>query len=299
MKKSWNDFEELVLKIQKDLVRDADVKHNEKILDQSGIVRQIDVSIRKKIGFDEALIIIECKQYKKPVSISLVESFRTKLLDLGASYGILVSSNGFTNGAVKKAKHHNIKLYTVGAALEENWKMIVGDGAWLDFIKSEIESLIVESWPTALSYVSLGSKFNDVEGNEFSLAQIIEAAKNQFGILQKPGNYSFDIILENVLFSKNEKTEVKFFKVSFIQKTFLYNINLKFQEGYLIKDELSGEVKSEEVFSEGVEWKEILKRKERREITVEEYEELIKTGRFMKFKKEPKKFIRVGFKKES
>ncbi len=297
-KKNWKQFEELVLRIQNDIAKDAIVSHNESLIDKSGIKRQIDVLIKQKIGFDEALIIVECKRHKHPIPIGLIESFCTKLKDLNASYGILVSSNGFTKGAIKKAELHNVKLYSIESALEENWKKIVGKAAWLDFIKSEIESLRVETIPNELQNLSFESEFLDNEGNIFSLKQIFETAKDKFDINEEPGNHRLTILFEHELFSKNENSLITEMNVSFTQKAFLYSINLEFQEGYRVKDELSGELKLEEVFSGSIDWEKILKGKERQEINKLEYDQILSSGKFQKFKTKPKKYLRLGFKKE-
>ena len=48
-KPKWKGFEELVARIQADLAGDASVTLNDKIIGKSGVVRQIDLSIKKRL----------------------------------------------------------------------------------------------------------------------------------------------------------------------------------------------------------------------------------------------------------
>lgn len=76
MKDKWEKFEELVCEVQKKLSPDAVVKHNDHIIGaQSKTKRQIDISIRYRVGQYEILIVIDCKDYSTPVDIKSVESF--------------------------------------------------------------------------------------------------------------------------------------------------------------------------------------------------------------------------------
>jgi hypothetical protein len=65
------DLEILVAKIQKLLAPNAEVLHDVKLRGRkSNRMRQIDVLVRDRVGQYEILIIIDCKDYQRPVSVA-------------------------------------------------------------------------------------------------------------------------------------------------------------------------------------------------------------------------------------
>ncbi|GAB4374946.1 MAG: hypothetical protein Kow0042_19950 [Calditrichia bacterium] len=73
-------------------------------------IRQIDLLI--KTCDPKIIIACEFKNYKnKNLSVNMVEAFATKLRDIGAQLGYMVTSKGFQKGAIKTAKFYNIKLF--------------------------------------------------------------------------------------------------------------------------------------------------------------------------------------------
>jgi hypothetical protein len=94
------DLELLVAKIQQQLAPKAEVLHDVKLDGrQSKTKRQIDVLVRENIGQYEIRIIIDCKDYKKPVDVKGVEEFYGLLHDVGAHKGVLVCPKGFSEAA--------------------------------------------------------------------------------------------------------------------------------------------------------------------------------------------------------
>jgi len=118
----WKRFEKLVARIHLALCRDAEVKWSEKLVDASGSERQIDVTIRTRIGPHEVLGIIQCKFETKPVSISEVDSFVSVKNDLNAGLAIMVSRSGYQSGAEAKGKLHDIRLWTLHEAEQVAWR---------------------------------------------------------------------------------------------------------------------------------------------------------------------------------
>ncbi len=96
----FKDLEILVAKIQKQLAPKAEILHDVKLDGRlSGTKRQIDVLVRDKIGQYEINIIIDCKDYNKPVDVKGVEKFDGLLRDVGAQKEVLVCPRGFTQTA--------------------------------------------------------------------------------------------------------------------------------------------------------------------------------------------------------
>jgi hypothetical protein len=92
--KPWRDFELLLTTIHQKLAPGADVTHNCFLKGRSGRRRQIDILLSQTIGLYRAKIAVECRRYKRRVTIEKVEAFASKLLDVGVPQGVMVSSAG-------------------------------------------------------------------------------------------------------------------------------------------------------------------------------------------------------------
>jgi hypothetical protein len=132
-KPKWKGYEELVAKIQSDLAGDAEVKLNDKIVGKSGAIRQIDVSIRKRIGQFDLLIVIDCKDHAGPIDIKDVEAFIGLVQDVGASKAALVSANGYTKAARERATQAGIEAYRAIDTGDHDWKAEIGIPAVIEF----------------------------------------------------------------------------------------------------------------------------------------------------------------------
>jgi hypothetical protein len=72
---------------------------------------KVDVSFLLSVaGGANLLIIVECKHYRHRVPVDDVEEFHSKLDDIGAQKGILVTTVGFQDGAIKAARGRRIAL---------------------------------------------------------------------------------------------------------------------------------------------------------------------------------------------
>lgn len=90
------------------------VTRNAKVLGRNAKgERDIDVLIEGRIGAFPIKILVEAKNYSRPVGIERVESLRTKLDDVGANLGVIVCPKGFTKQAREAAKSYSIRLFEV------------------------------------------------------------------------------------------------------------------------------------------------------------------------------------------
>ena len=115
--KAGKTLEQFVCAIQKCQKNSSDtlIGSNVKLLDHTGIKREIDVFVRTKIQGENIGIAFECKDYKKKVGVNVVEAFYSKCNDIPEIHkGIIVSPCGFTVGAKKKAQFYGIGLYQIG-----------------------------------------------------------------------------------------------------------------------------------------------------------------------------------------
>jgi len=72
--------------------------------------REVDASIRYKVGTTEILIIIECRERAKNQDSVWIEQLATKQRHVGAAKCIAVTSSGFTAPAIAKANSLGIEL---------------------------------------------------------------------------------------------------------------------------------------------------------------------------------------------
>ncbi|MFZ2799665.1 MAG: restriction endonuclease [Syntrophorhabdus sp.] len=76
-------------------------------------LREVDISLRSKIGSSDILVIIECRNRKANEDVVWIEQLSRKRESVGADKAVAVSSSGFTVPASLKATKENIELRTL------------------------------------------------------------------------------------------------------------------------------------------------------------------------------------------
>lgn len=121
-RKTWQEFETVVERLHKKFHKNATVTPNDHLHGKtSGRSRQIDVSIRHKLGPNEILIIVECKRRGRKIDLEDMGAFISKKLDVGAHMGIMVAERGFTKGAQRLAEHNGVKVYKLRDTRDAEW----------------------------------------------------------------------------------------------------------------------------------------------------------------------------------
>jgi hypothetical protein len=125
--KKWQRFESLVYEIQKDFAgTGATVKHKDHIVGvDSGVEREIDISIRQQVAQFPILVVIDCKDYADPVDVKGIEEFAGLVEDVRANKGVMVSSNGFTPAAINVAKNKGIDTLLLIDSKGVDWKTYI------------------------------------------------------------------------------------------------------------------------------------------------------------------------------
>lgn len=119
----WKEFEQLVYQLQQQLSGDAEVIFDTKLSgEDSKTKRQIDILVKRSVGQYPILIVMECKDYKRPVDVKEIEAFASKLKDIKANKGALVSGKGFTQAALEIAKRYGIDMFRFIDTKSTNWK---------------------------------------------------------------------------------------------------------------------------------------------------------------------------------
>jgi Restriction endonuclease len=121
-KKTWLDYQKLVADIYADLEPQAEVKHDDKLAGfESGIMRQIDVSIRTAISGHEILVIVQAKELSRPADVNVVGEFQSVIRDVRAAKGVLICSRGYTGPALEYGRKLSIDLCTAHDAQHRKW----------------------------------------------------------------------------------------------------------------------------------------------------------------------------------
>jgi hypothetical protein len=95
--------------------RFTEVKHNVMLPGPDGD-RQIDVLVIHTHASTEYKTVIECRDYSGKLSVTHIDGFASKIIDVHANKGIIVSRNGFSRTAIQKARRLGIELCTVNSA---------------------------------------------------------------------------------------------------------------------------------------------------------------------------------------
>jgi len=70
--------------------------------------REVDVAIRGVIDGQIMFILVECKDWKRPVDVKAIDELDSKRTDLGADRTMLASNSGFSSMALRKAERKSI-----------------------------------------------------------------------------------------------------------------------------------------------------------------------------------------------
>jgi len=126
---SWKEFEKLVTRVESALCPlGASVKHDDHVKDlRTGQTRQVDASIRYKLGSTPILITIECRERGSAEDVTWIEQLISKAQSIGAQKTIAVSSVGFSTPAQTLAAGSNVELRIVSNVTDSD---IFG---WLSF----------------------------------------------------------------------------------------------------------------------------------------------------------------------
>ncbi|MEW7984558.1 MAG: restriction endonuclease [Candidatus Thiodiazotropha sp.] len=245
----WKELENLVAMIQRQLSPDANVQHNV-MLDgvDSETKRQIDVLVEQNIGQYTMQIVIDCKDYSKPVDVKGVEEFHGLVQDVRAHKGALVCPAGFTKSALKRARKLQIDLYRPVSTGKHKWQATVTAPVLCDFRSSYMSFGISCSAPKPLTLPQdfYNLPVHDEEGNELGTSLETAQAKWDEGILpSEPGEHEhisiFDdtkVLIDN---GHNDTVEVELTVGLFVKQN-LYLGHLPINEINGLKDEHTGAV---------------------------------------------------------
>ena len=117
----WRKFEKLVARVEQMLVPSGvTVRSPDRIRSLlTNRLREVDASIRTKVGSAEILITLECRKRKAKQDVTWMEQLSSKKKALGAHKTIAISSSEFSSDAIQAAEHYGIDLRVVRDLADE------------------------------------------------------------------------------------------------------------------------------------------------------------------------------------
>jgi hypothetical protein len=148
----WREFECLVARIERDLApRGAVVRSPDRIRDLlTGSLREVDASIRFKVGSSPILITVECRRRGAVQDDTWIEQLAAKKEKVGAAKTIAVSSAGFSEPSKITAKLKGIDLRNLREITDEEIL------AWLRSVVFERRGLTTEHVHAVESSIAIG-----------------------------------------------------------------------------------------------------------------------------------------------
>lgn len=179
----WKALEQLIADIQKDFAPGAKVTHNATLFGHdTETTRQIDVLVEQQIGQFPMRIIVECKDYARPVDAPVLEAFVGVINDVRANQGCMVSAKGFTKSARNLAKKHQVSIYTPIDTAHHKWRTKAGLAlpVLCEFRSAAIAFGIKVSAPVPMKFVNdlfFTHVVKDTEGNPLGTCTDVAIAK--------------------------------------------------------------------------------------------------------------------------
>lgn len=102
-------------------ITERETVHDLRLIGRSGVAHQIDAVV----GRGHRRILIEAKDYDKPVGLGTVRDFSAVVEDVEPDEAFIVTTQRFTEPAIKFAEAKRIKLAVLRPPREEDWANIV------------------------------------------------------------------------------------------------------------------------------------------------------------------------------
>lgn len=186
------------------------VMHDVSLIGKSKQQHQIDVYWEFKLAGITHRVAIECKEYKKTVSVGKVRDFYGALEDIGNIHGIFVTTKGYQSGAITYAKYKDISLKIVKEPTQED--INVHQGVKTIYINQHAFCIANVTMRPALDIDWVIQNTNMNEGDIFSIFGL----NNEIKVMDSDFNLLGTILdFENKLPREPENTEGLIHKYEF------------------------------------------------------------------------------------
>jgi Restriction endonuclease len=124
MVRKGSAYEQFVYDKFREFFPNSAVTRNDRIAGrQSGLEREIDISIKTDVDGKEILYIVQCKDRgKRPADIIILGEFSAVIRDIGAAKGFLICTSGFAKSNYQYAQSIGIELITVEDVRSDRWR---------------------------------------------------------------------------------------------------------------------------------------------------------------------------------
>jgi hypothetical protein len=120
--KAGSEYETFIFEAFQRFFPNFTIVKNDKIMgSESGLMREIDVSLRCEVAGTELLYITQAKDHARPADINIVGTFSAVIKDVGASKGFLICAAGFAKTTKDYARTLGIELLTVEDINSNRW----------------------------------------------------------------------------------------------------------------------------------------------------------------------------------
>ena len=134
------EYEEFVQSVQNIILQGYSELQNIKfernvfLKGKSGVEREFDVVATYVYNNIPHTLIIECKDYKKKISLEKLDALQGKMLDFPKFEAMLVSKSGFQTGVLQKAAFYNVLILRIRKENEKkDWETEYGVPLMRDF----------------------------------------------------------------------------------------------------------------------------------------------------------------------
>jgi len=194
MTKLGDEYQEIVGLVRSSLDPAAIVKVGQWVEGPDGR-RDIDVEVRGQINELNQFILIECKDWRRPVGIEVIDALESKRHDLEADLAVIYSNSGFTEPALRKARRVGIQAFSalkdgdnrirITIAEELIVKALSVDSySLLFYLRPEMACLVPEQW-MPLDVIISGLPFvNWLHNESLELLQTVESNKKIIAIYE-------------------------------------------------------------------------------------------------------------------
>lgn len=268
--KKWKKFENKTTQVIKNFNSNSDVYENVYITGKfSKSPRQVDVKLVDSNDYD--FMVFECKDKSHSIDTPVVEAFVTKLKDLGARKGAIVSNSPYTKGAQNMANEFDIDLLHLVDSSDSDIRTVVyATSLIIDVMPKHFNVGFGSSSIHGVSFVNDVKKleFVDSDGNSVTAYQIfINLWNNMKELSHTPGLYTYSVPNNTKIYIQNANgdkvlIENLHFNYEVIEKYFLGSIKIIDTSGiYNVKEKSyrTRSLKTEEIVPYEVEkiWQEI------------------------------------------
>lgn len=193
--KKGKPFEDKTSKIVKQFNPNKNVNQNVYIEGKlSKVKREVDVQLVDPTQFD--FLALECKDHKRTLDVEIVEAFNTKLKDIGAKKGGIVSNSPYSGAAQNMAEGLGIDLLHIIDTSDESIHTHI-------YATAAISDISVKDWQVGISSTSnfqitypLDPKtivvVND-SGHRVTTFELFKRLWNDGVFIEKPGSYRYTL----------------------------------------------------------------------------------------------------------